>query len=233
MASLILALVAFVGSHFILSHPLRRPLTQALGRRGYLGVYSLIAFAGIAWVILAYSRAPVVFLWTPPAFSFALTNLLMLVALIFFLGAVVQPNPTLVGSNAPHGEAMLAPERPRTSAGVVSVTRHPMMWGIALWAFSHALVNGDAATVLLCLGMGILALGGAAMQDRRKAAEFGPDWQNFASSTAFVPFAAQFSGRLPWRTIWPGWLVVVGGVSLFVTLVYFHEALFGVRALGT
>lgn len=237
MESLILAIVAFVGSHFILSHPLRQPLLQALGRRGFQGVYSLIAGVTLIWVILAYSKAPVVFLWNPPAFFHLLTNILMLAALVLFLGSLVQPNPLLIGSARPHGEAALGPDPAAGSAGagrvagVVAITRHPMMWGIGLWAISHALVNGDAATLFLCLGIGTLALVGAALQDRRKAAEFGANWQGFAEATAFTPFAAQFRGRLPWRTVWPGWLVIVGGALLYVILLYFHEVLFGVSAL--
>lgn len=232
MWSLILALTAFVGSHFVLSHPLRQPLTNALGRRGFLGLYSLVALATLAWVVITYTRAPVVYLWTPPAFFYLLNNLLMLVALVLFLGALVQPNPTMLGVSGARTETLLLPDRPQGPVGVVAITRHPLMWGIGLWAISHALVNGDAATLFLCLGIGILALGGAAMQDHRKAARFGAEWQSFADSTTYVPFAGQFKGRLPWRTAWPGWLVVVGGVSLFIIVAYFHEALFGVKALG-
>lgn len=231
MGSLIFALVAFVGSHFLLSHPLRRSVTQAIGRRGFLGVYSLISAATLAWAIVAYSKAPTVFLWTPPAFLYPLTAVVMLAALILFLGSLIQPNPMLLQPASVHSEVLAPPRLPKGPMGVVAITRHPMMWGIGLWAISHALVNGDAATVLLCLGVAILALGGAAMQDRRRATEIGPEWQDFVSSTAYVPFAAQFAGRLRWRTIWPGWLVVVGGVSLFVALVFFHETLFGVPAL--
>ena len=37
------AAVAFVGTHFVLSHPLRRPIVAAVGDRGFSGIYSLIA----------------------------------------------------------------------------------------------------------------------------------------------------------------------------------------------
>lgn len=231
MESLIFALVAFVGSHFILSHPLRHPLIRTLGRSGFLGLYSVVALATFAWVVIAYTKAPTVFLWTPPAFFYPLTNLVMLVALILFVGSLIQPNPMMVHPVSPEGAVVAPPNLPKAPRGVVAITRHPMMWGIGLWAISHALVNGDAATLALCIGIAVLALGGAVLQDRRKAAEFGADWNRFASETAYVPFGAQAAKRLPWRTVWPGWLVVVGGVSLFVALAFFHEALFGVPAL--
>lgn len=233
MGSLILALIAFVGSHFVLSHPLRQPLMKAIGRQGFLGVYSLIALTTLVWVIIAYKNAPTVSLWTPPAFFYLLTNVLMLVALVLFLGSLIQPNPMMVHPAASDSMAVLTGGRPKGPRGVTAITRHPMMWGIGLWAISHALVNGDAATLVLCIGLGILALGGAVLQDRRKAAELGPDWQIYAASSAYVPFAAQIRGHLPWRTAWPGWLVVIGGVFLYIALAFFHEALFGVSAAAT
>ena len=52
------AAVAFVGSHFVLSHALRRPLVSAIGEKGFLGVYSLVAFATLGWLIAAYLKAP-------------------------------------------------------------------------------------------------------------------------------------------------------------------------------
>jgi len=233
MTQLIIALVAFVGGHFLLSHPLRHPLIQALGQRGFQGLYALMATLTLVWVVIAYSKAPAVSLWEPPALAYPVGVVLMLLALILFLGSLVQPNPTLMGSVGVHGEAAAA--APRLSGaprGVVAITRHPMMWGFGLWAISHALVNGDAATIFLCLGIAILALVGAALQDRRKAVEFGPAWHDFAARTAYIPFNAQITGRLPWRTAWPGWLVVVGGISLFVIFTYLHEALFGAPALA-
>lgn len=36
--------------------------------------------------------------------------------------------------------------------------RHPMLWGVVLWALAHLLVNGDLASVILFGGMGIWAL---------------------------------------------------------------------------
>ena len=43
MNSLIAASVAFVGLHFLLSHPLRKPVVARTGERGFIGIYSLVA----------------------------------------------------------------------------------------------------------------------------------------------------------------------------------------------
>ena len=56
--TLIAANVAFVGTHFALSHPLRAPLVARLGEKGFLPVYSLVAFATLGWMILAFRGAP-------------------------------------------------------------------------------------------------------------------------------------------------------------------------------
>ena len=37
--------LAFVGTHFLMSHPLRSPMVSALGERGFAGVYSLVVAA--------------------------------------------------------------------------------------------------------------------------------------------------------------------------------------------
>lgn len=38
---LLIAATAFVGTHFLMSHPLRAPLVSRLGEKGFLGLYSL------------------------------------------------------------------------------------------------------------------------------------------------------------------------------------------------
>jgi uncharacterized membrane protein len=48
VTQLALATLAFVGSHLLLSHPLRPVLAARLGKRGFLGLYSLVALATFA-----------------------------------------------------------------------------------------------------------------------------------------------------------------------------------------
>jgi len=54
----IAAAAAFVGTHFPLSHPLRKPIVGAVGNAAFLGIYSLVAAATISWLALAYRAAP-------------------------------------------------------------------------------------------------------------------------------------------------------------------------------
>src|SRR3546814_11200074 len=50
--------VAFVGTHFVMSHPLRGPLVRAMGERGFLGFYIVVSFATLGWLAYAYYVAP-------------------------------------------------------------------------------------------------------------------------------------------------------------------------------
>jgi uncharacterized membrane protein len=58
IAHLTAATLAFLGTHFVSSTPLRATLAGAIGERGYLAVYSIAAFATLGWMIWAYGRAP-------------------------------------------------------------------------------------------------------------------------------------------------------------------------------
>lgn len=59
MTHLIVATAAFLAMHYISSTPLRARLVNALGN-AYLGLYSLIAFATLGYMVWAYYRAPFV-----------------------------------------------------------------------------------------------------------------------------------------------------------------------------
>jgi NnrU protein len=57
MTMLLLAAIALVGTHFLLSHPLRAPLVRVMGEPAFLGVYAVIAVATLIWMIVAYRSA--------------------------------------------------------------------------------------------------------------------------------------------------------------------------------
>ena len=81
------AAAAFVGTHFLLSHPLRRPIAARLGEGGFLGVYSLVAAITLGWLALAYRAAPLTApLWDVGDGLWALASVVMLVASILLMG---------------------------------------------------------------------------------------------------------------------------------------------------
>ncbi|MEH3099796.1 NnrU family protein [Sphingomonas adhaesiva] len=182
MEEVALAATAFVGTHFLLSHPLRGALVRRVGERGFLGLYSLVAAVTLGWLVVAYRAAPPArALWPVGDGLWAVATVVMLVASVLFMGSLVR-NPALPD---PTGRARPVPE-PR---GVFAITRHPMMWGFALWGAAHILVYPEPLNVVLAGAIVVLALVGAAAQDRKKARlepGFWPEWER---RTSFVPFA--------------------------------------------
>src|SRR2546429_8678386 len=79
--------------------------------------------------------------------------------------------------------------------GMVRVTRHPFLWGVALWSLVHLIMNGDQASVILSGSLLLLALGGTVAIDAKRRRKFGDAWTQFAQTTSSVPFAAILSGR--------------------------------------
>lgn len=218
-ALLIIAVVLFVGGHELLSHPLRRPLVRAIGEKGFMLVYSVVALGSLFWAVELWKVVPPDRLWQAPAGAYMAAPLVMLIAFILFVGSVATPNPALMGGGIPG-----KPGR------VQAITRHPMMWAFALWAIVHITLSADSRTLVLAGGILTLALFGSAMQDRKKLAA-QPGYSDHMAKTAFIPFMAQLSGRQPLATLWPGLVPVIGGVLLWAAMLWLHPMLIGVPAI--
>jgi uncharacterized membrane protein len=204
LTSLLAAALAFVGTHFALSHPLRAPLVRLAGEKGFLAIYSLVALATFAWLIVAFRAAPAGDLGGSGEVGWAIATLLTIPALVLFLGSL-RGNPALPGTPA---EA--AGREPR---GVFAVTRHPMMWGFALWAIAHLVLWWDWRTVIVTGAVLILALAGAHLQDRKKQALAGEGWASWQAKTSYWPRwgALLSAGRLLWLIALVAWLAITYG----------------------
>ncbi|MDE2619949.1 MAG: MFS transporter [Sphingomonadales bacterium] len=202
------AAAVFVGTHFILSHPLRAPLAARLGEAGFQAVYSLVALASMVWLVVAFRAVPIEAgpLWDGTgALPWALASLLTLLAAVLLVGSL-RGNPALPDPRA--AEHAAAPVH-----GVFHVTRHPMMWAFALWAAAHALVAGTPRVLILTGALALLALGGAALQDRKKAGQLGAAWQQWRARTSYWPRPAGLlaAGPLAWLGGAALWLVATWG----------------------
>jgi len=219
-----LAGAAFLASHLGLSSTaVRGRLVERLGEKGFRGVYSLVALLALGAMIAGYAHAAASlhFLWFPGHGLRHLPLLVMPVALMLIAGGVLAPNPSAVGMTD-------ALDRSEPARGVLRVTRHPVMWGIALWAGVHVLANGDAASLLFFGGLLLTAVLGSLHLDRRMAAEQGERWRRFAAVTSYLPFAALLGGRQRWvwsELAWPA----AWGLGAFALLLALHPYLFGVR----
>jgi uncharacterized membrane protein len=206
MTNLLLALIAFVGSHFAMSHPLRRPLVGALGERGFLPLYSLVSTATLVWVVFAFRAAPRGNdLWHPSPALWVASGVIMLIAAILLVGSFFG-NPAF-----PHPEADGPAPQPK---GVFGITRHPMMWAFALWSLAHTLVAPYPAALALTFAIAFLALVGAHMQDRKKAVLQPRRWPHWTAQTSFVPYGRGWA--------WPGIVATIGGIVLWLVATWLH-----------
>ncbi|MDE2560690.1 MAG: MFS transporter [Sphingomonadales bacterium] len=207
LVSLAAAAIAFVGTHFAMSHPLRAPMVGTLGEAGFMGVYSLVSFATFAWMAMAFraaSPSPVAIEGTYGLAVWVLASVLTLVALVLFLGSL-RGNPALPDPRAAEGLDHREP------AGVFRVTRHPMMWGFGLWAIAHLLVAPAGRTLIIGLAILILALLGAHLQDRKKEALMGAGWQAWEAKTSYWPRWSKLAGAGP--VLWIAALAIWLGVT--------------------
>lgn len=221
MTRLFLATAAFLLTHYLSSTPLRGRLVQALGANGYLLIYSATAFVTLGGMAWAYYRAPYIGLWHVPALRYA-PLVVMPFALVLFVGGVLTRNPAALG-----GDRLLGSGNP--SQGVLRVTRHPVMWGIALWAGSHIAARGDAAAAVFFGSILVLALSGTLLIDRRKRAAIGHDWTRFTQATSNVPFLAILGGRNRFIGREIGWSRPLLAVVLYGLTLWLHVPLFGAR----
>ena len=220
-AHLTLATLAFLGTHFVSSTPLRTALTGAIGERGYLGVYSLVALAALGWMIWAYAHAPLQPLWQVPGLRL-LPAVVMPFALVLIACAYSTRNPTAIGQAG-------ALKNTEPARGIIRVTRHPLMWGVMLWGAAHVLVRGDLASLVFFGGFVVLAGLGTVLIDARKARSLGADWQRFAAVTSNVPFGAIAAGRNRFVFGEIGWKRLGAGLAAYVLLMLAHPYLFGAR----
>ena len=211
------AALAFVGSHFALSHPLRAGLVRRLGPTGFLGLYSLVAIATFGWMVFAFRALPPqdILAWNgASALPWAIATLLMLGASVLLVGSFMG-NPALPQP----GAKALAMHRPK---GVFKVTRHPMMWSFALWSTAHVLVSPSVRVFVLSGAVGFLALVGAHMQDRKKEVLMGEAWTTWQRRTSYWPKFAGLTeaGAVPW----------LGGIVLWLGATWAHIPAIGMAA---
>jgi uncharacterized membrane protein len=207
---LFLSAIAFLGTHFLLSHPLRAPFVRSMGERAFQGLYSLVAlilFGAMIYFYRVIGREPP--LWDAGQAGWIAGTILMWIGSILFVGSFIG-NPSLVSARGATGG-------PR---GVLAITRHPMMWGFAIWAAVHLTVIAMPKALVFDGAIIVLALVGAAGQDRKKADLMGEAWHEWTAQTAFVPFTRGLA--------YPGTVALVGGTLLFLIATWAHPVPAGI-----
>jgi uncharacterized membrane protein len=186
LTQFVAALVVFLALHMVPAiPPLRAGLVGALGRRPYLITYSLVSLLALAWLFHATMRLDFVPLWDAAAWQAWIPLVLTPIGLVFLVAGLLSPNPVSITLRRPG----LAP------GAITTVTRHPVLWGFALWAGSHLVPNGDMRSLLLFGSLFAFALLGMVITDRRAGRRLAAQWPPIADSTSILPFAAALAGR--------------------------------------
>ena len=222
---LLLATATFVISHFVLSSlPVRRAIFGVIGESGFRILYTVVALFTLIWAAREFGAAPHVEVWGQTEILRNTAAAIMPFACILAIAGVSTRNVTSVG-----GEE-LSPEDAK-AWGIVTVTRHPLMWGFALWALAHIAPNGDGKSIIFFGGFVVLAIVGMFHIDYRRRETMGSDWGPIALTTSAIPFRAYIQGRteIDWKGI--GIARLVMGIALYTLLLMGHEWAFGVSAM--
>lgn len=125
MYLLILGISIFIGIHLVSGLvDFRRKIIASLGEGRYKGLYSLIALVGIILIVYGKSVSEYKPIWEPPVWSKNVVVVIMVLSFYLFAAADMKSN-------------------------IKRYTRHPMLWGVALWSGAHLFANGDLASILL------------------------------------------------------------------------------------
>ncbi|MEO0784509.1 MAG: NnrU family protein [Pseudomonadota bacterium] len=155
MALLVAGILVFFSTHLFSAFRARAAgvdMRTRLGEPVYMGIYSIVALAGIVMIWLGYGDArPAPVIYTPPTWARHLNYVLMPIALVMLASAFM-----------PTGR-------------IKKALKHPMLAAVKLWALGHLLANGDVASLILFgsfLAYGVIARIGA---KRRGDLGPGPD----------------------------------------------------------
>lgn len=157
MPFLIAGLILFLGAHSvrIFADGWRTQMIEQFGEKKWKGLYTLIAIAGFALIVIGYGSArtsPMV-LWEPPFWGRHLAILLNLFAFILITAAFV----------------------PRNS--IKARLGHPMILSVKVWALTHLLANGTLADLMLFggfLAWAVLDFRSSSQRDRAAATVRAP-----------------------------------------------------------
>lgn len=125
MNTMIAGLILFIGVHAVPGlGGLRQTIVSRLGEKPYKAVFAVSSLLGLILIVMGKGEAAFVYLYEPPAWGRLLAVPLMLLAFVLMPAAHMRTN-------------------------IKRVTRHPMLWGVVLWAVAHLATNGDLASTIL------------------------------------------------------------------------------------
>ena len=229
MATLLAAAAFFVLLHLVVSGtPLRDALVARLGQNAYMGLFSLASIAGLVWLGLGFAQGRgevwnTAFWPITPATRHIQLGL-MAIAFLLIVPGLTTPNPTSVKQEG-------ALNKPNAVQGMLRITRHPFLWGVAIWAGGHLMVNGDWASIVLFGSMLALAVFGTTSIDAKRRKALGETYTAFTNQTSNLPLAAILTGKQKLKIGEIGLWRLALAVAIWAGLMIGHQHAFGVAAL--
>lgn len=225
MLNLVLATAFFLFTHIgIAGTRLRFFIVDRIGDTRYVVFYSFISTVGTVWLFFAYMNSPYVELWGQLYGLRIVALVAMLLAFVFVVTGFATRPSTLFGAAA-------LDYRLDDVAGIVRVTRHPILIGLLLWSVTHTIVNGDLAALILFGSLTVLTAVGIASMDAKRRRRLGSDWAGFAAHTSVIPFLAILQGRNRFVAAEIGWWQLGVAVLLMLIMLDLHVRLIGVSPL--
>jgi len=228
MTSLIAAAAFFVLLHLLVSGTaLRGVLVKAVGEGAFMGLFSLASLGGLVWLGWAFgqARGTGAIYWDLGAGGRHAATGLVLLGFLLLVPGILTANPTGVKQEG-------ALDKPDPAKGILRLTRHPFLWGVAIWALAHLLANGDTPGVILFGAMLALALSGGASIDAKRSKALGAKYTAFVAQTSNVPFAAVLAGKQKLSLGEIGWWRLLLAIVIYGAVLWGHPVLFGVNPLG-
>ena len=229
MTMLIAAVAIFLAIHFLVSGTtLRDRITGVIGEGPYMGLFSLASIASLIWIIIAFGQArgspQNVSFWGIGHANRDPAIVLVLLAFLLAVPGLLTNSPTRV-----RGDSQV--DNPNGVKGMTRITRHPFLWGVAVWAVAHLLANGRLADLILFGGLLIVAILGPLSIDAKRTRALGERYRAFMAKTSNIPFAAIAQGRQQFRfgEIW--WRLVVAFLVWGVVL-WLHPYFTGRYPMG-
>ena len=135
MTLLVLGSILFLASHLISAFGLRARVEIIGGHHAYMGLVTVLSVISLILIVMGYQQTSYQQVWMPLPASHALANYLMPIATILIVAGNIPGN---IGRHI----------------------KHPMLTGIAIWAFLHLLANGDLSSTIIFITFGGYAIYG-------------------------------------------------------------------------
>ncbi|WKW52401.1 NnrU family protein [Rhodomicrobium lacus] len=223
-SALYIASAAFFALHLLPSTPARPRALAMVGEGVYTAIFSILSVI-LLWLLAREFNAADygAKLWLLPAWWLWIKAFLILFAYVLIFAGVLTPNPSSPGSAN-------SLENPDIANGIFAITRHPVMWGVAIWALTHMISQSTWRGFAFFGSFAATALIGSWLQQRRKRASV-PGWADFEARTSFFPFLALIENRAALRLKSIAWGPVAVAVIAWGAVLHYHGWIFGTPAL--